>query len=126
MSHRVLKHLAEHEILDVSDISRGSISKNTTSITTADSPYSLIGTDYQLWANTQSGMISIILPTDQVWDGHEVRVADYAGYATSSGNIVISTEGSETINGDASGVTINVDYGAVTLMSDGVNWIIVG
>ena len=63
------------------------------------------------------------LASSEVSDGRTVEITDTGGNAGTN-NITISTEGSETISGDAT-LVMNIDYTSVTLRSDGTNWFIV-
>ncbi len=69
---------------------------------------------------TASGTCTITIDTDQLANDSQITFKDAAGGA-SSFNIVIDTEGAETIDGAAS-LTISADYGSKTLYNDGSNW----
>ena len=98
----------------------GSQFVNVTTISAAT--YDLLVTDYILnVAYTGTGEVtSLTLPTAQVEAGRIIKIVDTGGNA-STNNITIDTEGSETINGEATYV-IDVDYGVVELYCDGTNW----
>jgi hypothetical protein len=85
--------------------------------------YDVLATDDILHVTyTATGAVAITMPTDQVIDGRGILIKDAGGNAALN-NIVIDTEGSETIDGGAI-ATINSDYAAIWLYSDGVNWFI--
>jgi hypothetical protein len=63
---------------------------------------------------------TITLATADVVDGRIIIIKDESGGATTN-NITIVTEGSETIDGEAS-IAITADYGVLRLYSNGTNW----
>lgn len=74
--------------------------------------------------DTSTSAITVTLGSVEVYEGSVVKVVDKSGNA-STNNITIDTAGSETINGETS-VVINSNFEALTLQSDGTNWIITG
>ncbi len=68
-----------------------------------------------------SSQRTITLDTDDVVDGRVLIIKDEAGTAGSANNIIIATEGAETIDGAAT-INITVDYGVLRVYSDGTNW----
>lgn len=93
---------------------------------TTDADNSSVGpTDYYLLMNTGSSGTTtrtVTLP-ENAPVGTTYIVKDIGG-AAGSANISIARSGSDTIDGQTT-QTINSNYGAVTLVSDGVNWFIV-
>lgn len=75
--------------------------------------------DCQLFCN-RAGAITINLPAPTA--GRTLFIKDISGTA-STNNITISQHASEKIDGQNT-VTINSNYGSITLSSDGTNWFI--
>jgi hypothetical protein len=98
--------------------------KRKVNVTTVNAAtYSTLTTDFILHVTyTATGTVAITLPTAQVEDGRILVVKDAGGNAGTN-NITISTQGSETIDGSAT-ATINSDYSAINLYSNGTNWYI--
>lgn len=69
---------------------------------------------------TIGGASTITLASADAVDGNAIRIMDVAGSAKAN-PITVDTEGSETIDGDSS-ITIDTDYNAYVLISDGTNW----
>lgn len=78
--------------------------------------------DFYIGVSSDDGAITITLDTDTVTAGRTVYIKDEDGNA-SVNNITIATEAAETIDGSAT-LTIENDYNAVGLYSDGTNWFI--
>lgn len=77
-----------------------------------------------LFVDTTGGEVTITLSSNDVHAGNEVVIIDAGGNA-SSNNIVVATESSETIDGEAS-IRINDENGAQRLATDGSNWFTAG
>ena len=99
-----------------------------------DNPYAVVATQYYTLnaatkANyhvinyTDTGSQWTMLDTDATVDGRVVTIKD-GELNASNANIVISTEGAETID-EADTYTIDADGEAVTLLSDGTNWFVI-
>lgn len=73
-----------------------------------------------VFADSSGGAITVTLATQDLDEGNNVIVVD-AGGAAGTNTITIDTEGSATINGSSS-ITIEDDYGAKAIASDGTNW----
>jgi len=71
---------------------------------------------------TATGSCTITLDSDVALTGYYVTIKDAGGNA-STNNILIQTEGAETIDGQAT-FTITGDDNAIDLYSDGTNWFI--
>ncbi|NJO62539.1 MAG: hypothetical protein HC836_31225 [Richelia sp. RM2_1_2] len=97
----------------------GSVLKKTRIATTSNTQ----ANDYYVFANTSSSAVTITIRTVDTVSGRELVIKDYSGNATTN-NITIATEGSELIDGSAT-ASINANWGAISLVSDGVNWFIV-
>jgi len=97
---------------------------NVTSVEASE--YDLLIGDYILNVKyTATGAVtSLTLPTAQVTAGRTIIIKDTAGNAGTN-NITVDTEGSETIDGDATWI-INGNYDWITLFCDGTNWFIIG
>lgn len=78
-------------------------------------------TDNIVYMTTSGGAYTVTLPVPV--NGRTFTIADGSGNAATN-NITIARHGSETIGGVAGSYVINVNYGAVTLISDGTNWTI--
>ena len=97
----------------------GGVTLNTTSVTTAQHPYSILTTDYTIFCNTSSGPLSIKLPATNVV-GRTLVIKDEAGAAgTNNITLVVNTPGSDTIDG-GTGLIISVNRGCVKLQCSGV------
>lgn len=81
--------------------------------------YTVLGTDRVILVNATSAPVTISIPTGQV-TGTIFEVKDRFGAATTN-NIIITSVGSETFDGQAS-VTLTTNYQSITLVSDGTNW----
>ena len=91
-------------------------------VTTINSAtYNLLVKDNLLHVNyTTTGQVAITLPTAQAVNGRAILVKDSGGNS-SNNSITIGTEGSETIDGEATFI-INSDYDVIRIYSDGTNW----
>ena len=94
------------------------VSNDQTAVTGAS--HTVAKTDYIIWCTyTATGTVTVTLPTAQVQAGRSLYIVDKSD--ASANNITIATEGSETVDGSATG-TINTQYGHLHLVSDGTNW----
>lgn len=84
--------------------------------------YQTLITDYIIGITNTDAVRTITLASVTVEEGRIVHIKDESGGAGTN-NIIIVTEGAETIDGEAS-VIINADYNALSLYSDGTNWFI--
>ncbi len=86
-------------------------------IAVADSPYTVLNTDYIIELNTADGDITVVLDTDLLIAGKRYLFKKVSASNTAS----ITTEGSETIEGSASqDLTSNNE--TLYIYSDGSNW----
>ena len=96
----------------------------TVNVTTVDgATYDLLVTDYILNVTyTATDTVAIDLKTAQTTAGRILVVKDAGGNANTN-NITITTEESETIDGEATFV-MDADDESINLYSDGTNWFI--
>lgn len=93
-----------------------------TSITNADTPYTVLSTDYLILANTSGGAITVNLPTAVGITGKQyiIKYTD-SGFANA---LTVDGNGSETIDGSTT-TTLNTQGETLKIVSDGSNWEIV-
>lgn len=70
-----------------------------------------------------SGSVTLTIATSSLENGKEIVFKDTTG-SSSTNNIIVDTEGSETIDGQTS-FTIASNYTSISLISDGTNWFII-
>lgn len=75
-------------------------------------------TDYIIFCNQSTG-ITITLPAPS--NGRQLVIKDISGTANTN-NITIAQHASEQIEGIAASFVYSVNYGSLTLTSDGTNW----
>jgi hypothetical protein len=92
-----------------------------TTITDAQSPYTVLATDSYIGVDNNANAVTVNLPAGTA--GRKVTIYDYAGTA-SLGTITIDADGAEEING-AGTTTLTTDYQSVTLLFTGGNWTII-
>lgn len=100
-----------------------SLKLKTVIIDHTDSPYTILSTDYKVYADTSGGEIDIVIPSSIVALGRTILIKD-TGDNSSVNNIDITTQASELIEFDAAGLTMNQDGMCITLGSDGTDWYI--
>lgn len=93
----------------------------STTVTTVSAATKTLGTgdDILHVTYTATGACTVTWPTAQIVSGRVIRVKD-AGGDCSTNNITVATEGSQTIDGEASYV-MTQDYSAITIYCDGSN-----
>jgi hypothetical protein len=98
---------------------------HTYDVTTASgATYQTDGTEFIIHCTySTTGTQAITLDTDELVSGRMLVIKDTAGGAATF-PITISTEGAEKIDGQDTYV-INVNYGSVTLYSNGTHWFVV-
>ena len=95
---------------------------STTIVTSAT--HTVDNSDAYILVNyTQTGTVTITIPSTEVENGRLITIKDVGGNAGTN-NITINTGGAETIDGNSSFV-LNNNYQSVTLISDGTGWYIV-
>ncbi len=89
----------------------------------ADSPYTVLGTDYFLSVDTSGGAITVTLPNAATLAGRTYVIRDTGGAAAAS-NITVATGGGNLVGGGASAATktISAAYAGATVYSNGVTW----
>jgi hypothetical protein len=96
---------------------------NVTDIDHTDSTYAVLSSDFVLLVDSSTSAVTIDLPTT-VTAGRVMVIKDRAGSAATN-NIIIQRNaalGSETID-DMTSITMQVDFGAVALISgNGSEW----
>jgi len=84
------------------------------------SDYSATVDDCVIGVDTSSGTVTVTLPSAGAVAG-KVFVINDEGGAAATNNVVVATEGSETIDGSSS-ASITSNYGTLRLYSDGSNF----
>jgi hypothetical protein len=92
-----------------------------TTITDAQSPYTVLATDSYIGVDNSANAVTINLPAGTA--GRKITIYDYAGTA-SLGTITINRASTNTINGSTS-TTLTTNYQSVTLLFTGGNWTII-
>jgi len=82
---------------------------NTTTVTNAQSPYTVLATDTVILADTTSGTVVLNLGAASARNGQTLKIKDYKGNAATN-NITINRSGSDTIDGLTS-LVIRDNYG---------------
>jgi hypothetical protein len=99
----------------------GVLPGDVATVTFAQSPY-LITTAYEtINVNALSGSVTVVLPTAV---GNKGRVFHIRKSDTSANTVVINPAATQTIN-DNTTIIISYRHTAVTVQSDGANWIII-
>lgn len=89
----------------------------------ADSPYTVLGTDYFLSVDTSGGAITVTLPNAATLAGRTYVIRDTGGAAAAT-NITVATAGGNLVGGGASAATktISAAYAGATVYSNGTTW----
>lgn len=88
-------------------------------VSTTSSDLTTSGEDL-IFVDTSSNTVTITLASSDVDSGNNVFILDSGGNAGTN-SITLATEGSETIDGNATKL-IEEDYSAAAVASDGTNW----
>jgi len=90
---------------------------------TADTPYTVLGTDYFISCDTSGGVLQVTLPAATALAGRTFVIRDTAGNAAVN-NITINGGGTNLIGGGASAATkvLSAAYSGATVYSNGVTW----
>lgn len=91
--------------------------------TTANTPYTVLGTDYFISCDTSGGVLTVTLPDAAALAGRTFVIRDTAGSAAVN-NITIATAGGNLIGGGAAAATkvLSAAYSGATVYSNGVTW----
>jgi hypothetical protein len=99
----------------------GGIALARTTVKFADSPYTVLTSDYYIGCDSSSGAITLALPAAATaGPGKTYMIKDETG-AAATNEIIIDGNGSETIDGQTT-KELTSDYVAVGVYSDGFNW----
>lgn len=95
----------------------------TTDVVFADSPYTVLGTDYFLSVDTSAGAVTVTLPNAATLAGRTYVIRDTGGAAAAT-NITVATAGGNLVGGGASAATktISAAYAGATVYSNGTTW----
>ncbi len=104
----------------IGSLTGGQVERLPLNRTATATDYTTVDTDVIVAVTNTGAARTITLATATVDEGRIVIVKDESGGAGTN-NIIIATEGAETIDGAAS-VVINANYGVARLYSDGSNW----
>lgn len=105
---------------DISGSTNISRSKLATELDSSTQTGAYTTSDEELvFVDTSGGAVTITLSSSDASTGNTVRVVDLG--SAGSNTITIDSEGSETIDGSTS-TTIDTNYGALVLHSDGSDW----
>lgn len=107
----------------VGDFERREWPRFTTRVVAVDSAYTVEADDGTVLVDTSSTAVTVTLPTAVGQSGRIYTIKDATGNAETN-NITIDGDGSETIDGAATH-TLDQDWAAVTVQSDGANWLVV-
>lgn len=91
-----------------------------TAIATVSSDTSLGTSQHVLLVDASSGQVTLTLPSAATTSARQYMIKKKD---SSSNNVVVAASGSQTIDGQAS-VSVNTQYEALTVVSDGSNWFI--
>lgn len=94
-----------------------------TDVVFADSPYTVLGTDYFLSVDTSAGAVTVTLPNAAALAGRTYVIRDTGGAAAAT-NITVATAGGNLVGGGASAATktISAAYAGATVYSNGTTW----
>lgn len=89
---------------------------------TGSSAYSIAATDRCVYHTSLTAAVTDTLPAANSFNaGQRLYVVDFRGVASATNTITLQRSGSDTINGSASAVAINSQYGWSVWMSDGAS-----
>lgn len=106
----------------LSSISAGNTGQTISSIESKTGDYTLTTSDYLILGDASSGNITLTLPTAASMTNSSfiIKKTD-----TSSNDIIIDADGSETIDGSTTVTLLGPTQVSVVIVSDGTNWYII-
>jgi len=96
-------------------------SRLAVNVSSKSSSDTVLATDAILLADATSGAVTLTLPAASAVSG---RVYNFKKIDSSSNNVTIARDGSDTIDG-ATSFVLDSQYEAITLVSNGSNWFII-
>jgi len=112
--------IPEYPLLASANTYQGSISLPTT---TQTGDYSVGDSDWLVLANAASNAITITLPTAIGKPGRQYVIKKFDSTSTTY-RVTVATTSSQTIDGETTQV-ITDNYTAITVISNGANWVII-
>jgi hypothetical protein len=90
----------------------------------ADTPYTILGTDYLINCDTTAGVLQVTLPAASALAGRTFVIRDGSGTAAVN-NITINGGGTNLVGGGASAATkvLSAAYSGATVYSNGTVWL---
>jgi hypothetical protein len=101
--------------------SEGGLKANTVTKTSADSPYTILSSDFTVRCNAVSGAITVALPAAASCPR---KILNIKKVDTSANSVTIDASGSETIDGQLT-QTIATAFESLQLQSNGTSWDII-
>ena len=94
-----------------------------TSVDSAASPYTVLGTDYFISVDTSGGAVTVTLPAATALAGRTFVIRDTGG-AAAVNNITIGGGGTNLVGGGAAAATkvLSAAYSGATVYSNGATW----
>jgi predicted heme/steroid binding protein len=93
----------------------------STFFNTFSASFSVLATYDVVGINTSGSVVTASLPAAASIAGGKKLIFKDIGGSGSVNNLVVEPSGSETVDGSTSGVKIQINYGSITITSDGVN-----
>ncbi len=101
--------------------SGGALTMTAVSFGVDGATYSATTYDTMYLVTTTGGAVEVDLPTAGSQAGKTIDILAVTGAANS---VTVAPDGSETINGSGTSLTLSSNYQNVTLISDGTDWVI--
>lgn len=95
-------------------------SMNGVSIDDTDSPFTPLPGDHFIIASGAAAAVNIALPPAADWEGHVLCVI---ATSVAGGNVTVTPDGAETINGAGVVTTLSSAYAKIKLYSNGTGWL---
>lgn len=103
------------------DLTAGGGGGDLTIVTTSSATYALSTYNTMVIVDSSSNAVEVDLPTAS---GNAGKTVDILAKTGATNAVTVDPNAEETINGNATSYVINVNYGNLTLVSDGSNWVI--